>query len=265
MGMAYETIIGRATNPGAVLTALTPGTADSFSVRSFTAGVNTFIDQMWAHEGTPGVFRVRSPRLHDNVQGIRATVGSTTAQTLLPAQSYQPLYPQDVLILEITGGGAEVDLGALAVYYTDLPGIAARLATWDQILPRIANLLTVEVDIPAAVTTGDWSAGTPINTTFDLLKANVDYAFLGYETSGPVGAIALRGPDTGNLRIGGPGGASPIETRDYWVRQSQASGTPMIPIINAANKGGTLAFQASASAGATTNVGFICCELKPAA
>jgi hypothetical protein len=265
MGNAWETIAGRVVNPGAALTALTPNTADSFSVRSFQAGVLAFLDQMWAHEATPGVLRIRSPRLHDNVQNLRMTVPTASPRTLLPDPLFQPLYPQDVLTVELSGGGAETDVGVFQIYYTDLPGIAARFGSWDQVKPRVRNILTNEVDITGAATTGDWSAGTPMNTTFDLLKANVDYAVLGYETSASVAAVALRGPDTGNLRVGGPGTTEVIETKDWFIRQSNANGYPCIPIINAANKAGTLAFQCSASASATTNVGWVLAELAPAA
>lgn len=262
---AYEVLAGRVVNPGAALTALTADTGDSFAVRSFNMGTPAYLDDMWAHEATPGVFRVRSPRLHDNVQGMRYRVPTTAARALLPDEADQILYPQDVLTVELSGGGAETDCGFILAYYTDLPGIAARLATWEQIAPRVASILSNEVAITGAATTGDWSAGTPINTTFDLLKANVDYAVLGYESDTAVGAIALRGPDTGNLRVGGPGGNEALETRNWFVRQSRSNSRPYIPIINAANKGSTLAFQASASASATINVSFILAELKPGA
>lgn len=265
MPLCYETIAGRVTNPGGTLTALTADTGDSFTIRNFTQGTKAYIDEIWQHAATPGVIRVRSPRMHDNVQNLRLTNPTANARALLPMAVFQMIYPQDVMVVEMTGGGAETDVGVLQLYYTDVPGLSARLATWEQILPRVNNILTVEVDIPAAATLGDWSAGTPINTTFDLLKANVDYAFLGYECSGAVAAVAIRGPDTGNVKVGGPGTTEALETRDYWIRASQANGDPMIPIVNAANKGGTLAYQVSASAGATTNVGFVCAELKPTA
>lgn len=265
MGNAYEVLAGRVVNPGAAFTALTPNTGDSFAIRSFGGGAPAYLDDMWAHEATPGVLRVRSPRLHDNVQGIRARVGVTVARGLLPDEADQLLYAQDVLTVEATGGTAETDVGCLLAYYTDLPGIAARVTSWEQVLPRIANVLTAEVAVTGAATTGDWSAGTPLNTTFDLLKANVDYAVLGYESDTSVAAVGLRGPDTGNLRVGGPGTSEVLETRNWFIRQSRASGRPYIPIINAANKGSTLAFQCSASASATINVAFILAELKAGA
>jgi len=265
MGLAVEVLAGRVTNPGAALTALTPDSGDSFAVRAMAAGSVAWIEDMWAHEATPGVFRVRSPRFHDNVQGIRLSNTTASARGLLPDVIRQPLYSQDVLLVELSGGGAETDVGCLLAYYQNVQGLDARLATWGQVAPRIRNILSQEIAIAGAGTLGDWSAGTAINTTFDLLKANVDYAVLGYVCASSVAAVALRGPDTGNVRIGGPGTTEELETRDWFVRQSLANGDPFIPIINAANKGATLAFQVSASAGAATTVDWILGELSPGA
>lgn len=265
MGLAVEVLAGRVVNPGAALTALTANSGDSFAIRAMAAGSAAWIDDIWAHEATAGIIRVRSPRLHDNVQGIRLSNPTVSARALLPDLLNQPVYSQDVLTVELSGGGAETDVGCLAMYYENVAGLDARLTTWEQVTPRIRNILTQEVAIAAATTLGDWSAGTTLNTTFDLLKANVDYAVLGYVCGGGVAAVALRGPDTGNVRIGGPGTTEELETRDWFLRQSKALGKPWIPIINAANKGATLAFQVSASAAVTTTVDWILAELAPTA
>jgi hypothetical protein len=265
MGLAYEVLAGRVVNPGAALTAVTMDSGDTLAIRAMAAGSSAWLDDVWAHEATPGVVRVRSPRMHDNVQNLRLTNPTASARTLLPDQVNQPVYSQDVMILELSGGGAETDVACLLMYYENVAGLDARLATWPQVASRIRNILTQEVDITGAATVGDWSAGTTINTTFDLLKANVDYALLGYECSASVAAVAIKGPDTGNVKAGGPGTTEAIETKDWFIRQSNSLGKPTIPIINAANKGATQAFQVSASASATTNVGFILAELAPSA
>lgn len=261
MGIAVETVSGRVTNPGTTITALTANSGDSFSVRSFTFESGAYLEEIYASAATAGLIRVRSPRLHDNVQGIRLRTTAAAVRRLLPDTAMQRLYPQDVLIVEMTGGASETDVGILQLYYADLPGTAARLALWEQIAPRVVNILTCEVAIAAASTLGDWSAGTSIDTTFDLLKANTDYAVLGYESSVNVGAVAIGGPDTGNLRVGGPGSTEAIETRGYFVEQSRIHGTPHIPVINAANKGSTLAYQVDSETGASNSVGFILAEL----
>lgn len=254
MGLAYEIVSGRATNPGAAFTALTPSTGASFGIRSADMSSEVILDSMWAKGGTAGQFRIRSPRLHDNVQGIKFNYLANNARDWLYGFQGQPLEPQDVLIAEITGGAAETDTGYFGVYYRNLPGVDARLTDWPSIAARIKNILTVQVAVAGAATLGDWSAGTALNATQDLLKANVDYAVLGYTCDVSVGAIAIQGPDTGNLKTGGPGPTEALETVNYFIEQSNSSGRPYIPVVNAANKFGTLVFQQDNLAGATNNV-----------
>lgn len=262
MGLAYEIVSGRAVNPGAAFTALTPSAGASFAIRSADMSAGVMLDSMWAKGGTAGSFRIRSPRLHDNVQGIKYNYLANTPRDWLYGYQAQPLEPQDVLIPEITGGGAETDTGYFGVYYSNLPGIDARLTDWPSISPRVRNILTVQVAIAGAATLGDWSAGTALNATQDLLKANVDYAILGYTADTQVGAIAVQGADTGNLKIGGPGATEAIETSMYFVEQAMLSGRAYVPIINAANKQNTLLFQQDNIAGATINVFLAMAELS---
>jgi hypothetical protein len=261
MGKAYEIVSGRAVNPGAAFTALTPSSGASFAVRSADMASGVMLDAMWAKGGTAGAFRIRSPRLHDNVQGIKYNYLINAPRDWLYGYQQQPLEPQDVLIPEITGGAAETDTGYFGIYYNNLPGIDARLSDWPSVSPRIRNILTVQVAVAGAATLGDWSAGTALNATQDLLKANVDYALLGYTTDTQVGALAVPGADTGHLKVGGPGTTEAIETWAYFVEQSQLSGRPYIPVINAANKQNTLVFQQDNLAGATVNAFLSMAEL----
>lgn len=257
---AFEILTGRALNPGAGPVAFTNNTGDTFQVRSTPVDNGPSLIGMWAQNATGGFIRVRSPRLHDATQGIRNTVPAASIRNLFPDGSSTPLFSQDPLIFETSGGGAETDVGCLAVYYPDLGGINARLATWSQIQPMIKEMTTIEVAVGAVTTAGDWSPGTAINTTNDLLKANLDYAILGYTSSVPVAAVAIRGADTGNMRVGGPGTTELVETRDWFKSLSQELGVGMIPVINQANRAATLAFVCAATAiGAT--IDFIVAEL----
>jgi hypothetical protein len=261
MGIAYYLTTGRVTNPGATLTALTLNTGDSLQIPKFTDGSIAFLEQAWVHAATPLVLRVRSPKLHDNVQGLRLTVPEALAKPLLPDEADQPLYSIDTLIVELSGGGAETDVAVLALYFADLGGADMKLSMWEQIKPRIKNMLTNEVDCTAPGTIGNWNAGNAFNLTFDQLHADASYAVLGYEVSAACAAVALAGPDTSNLKIGGPGCVDSRVTRDWFVRQSIQTGRPHIPVIQAANKGATLAYTLSASAPAGINVGWILAEL----
>jgi hypothetical protein len=260
---AIEVVAGRATNPGAAFTALTPNTGGSFTVRNAALSSRIFLDGVWYKGASAGSVQVKSPRMHDNVKGMQYQAAAANAFNLMGDFPRTKLVPQDVLSFSITGGAAETDDAAILISYEDLPGSNGRWASWEQILPRIVELVTNEVSISAAATLGDWSAGTALNATNDLLRANTDYAVLGYVCQNSVCAIALQGPDVGGLKAGGPGNSNVLETREWFKRLDFASDLPFIPIINSANKGGTLAFQCDSAAGAANLVDFMLAELSP--
>lgn len=240
MGAALQVITGRATNP-ASFTAVTVATGDSLQVQNFPDGASASLLNMWGLGATAGIVRVHSPKLHDNVQGIRAKFLAATPQPLLPNGPMQPLFSQDTLTVEIQDAGTETDMATLLAYYSNLPGADAQLFDWSSIAPRVRNLLTVEQALTTGGTAGDYGGSAAINATFDLLKGNTYYAVLGYLSDTSVCTVGLRGPDTGNVRLGGPGSSTRIETRRWFVTLSEHTGLPLIPVINSANKGATLA------------------------
>lgn len=262
MGMGCEILSGRVTNPGATLTALTMATGDSLTVRSFQDGTDAFLLNLWVQEATAGTATVTSPRLHDNVQGIRVNALAATPQPLICDQAFQRIYSQDTLVAKLSGGGAETDAMSLLVWYRNVPGIDAQLATWDEIKPRVVNILTVETQHTTGGTAGDYGGSLALNANFDLLKANKPYAILGYVASAAVTSVGYRGPDTGNVRIGGPGTTQRIETRNWFVDQSMVNGLPLIPVINSANRGSTFVDLVSTATGASVTVDTVLAELS---
>lgn len=261
-GIGYFLASGRVTNPGAAFTAVTVNTGDSLQIPSFDRTQPAYLEQAWAHEATPGVLRIKSPKLHDNVQGLRLTVPEAQSKPLLPDEADQPVVTLDTLTVELTGGAAETDVAVLAFYLQAMDGANQQLASWDQVKPRIMNMLTNEVDCTAPVTIGNWSPGNTLTNNFDQLHITSKYAVLGYEVSAACAAVAISGPDTTQLKVGGPGTVDSRTTRDWFVRQSIQTGRPHIPILNPANKGATLVFTLSASAPAVINVGLILAELS---
>jgi hypothetical protein len=258
---AWETITGRALNPGVGPTALVANTSDSFQIRSTPDTSPPFLEGIWVGNATGGLVRVRSPRMHDAVQGLRFTVPAGVTRNLLAYELDTQMYSQDIVTFEIGGGAAETDSGALLLRYPDLGGSVQRLGTWQQIKPLVAELVTVEVAVAGPVTAGDWSAGTAINATFDLLKGNQDYAVLGYTTDTLCTAIAIKGSDTANLRYGGPGPIEPLETRQWYVWLTEFTGTPAIPVINQANRASTFVHVCKNTAAGTVNVDLVLARL----
>ncbi len=266
MGLALETIAGRAVNPGAALPGgqLVNNTGSSFTVRAASDNTPAFLDSLWAKGLAGGVFNVHSPRLHDNTTGISFPYPVNLPLDLLYGVPGQPVVPNDPLLAFITGGAAETDCGFASIWYQDLGGIAAALDTIDAITPRVQNVLTVRVTVPAATTVGDWSAGAALNLTDDKLHADKVYALLGWVATNAVGAVAIAGADTGNLKVGGPGnaGGTAFDTRYYLAQRSQETGRPYVPVIKANNKGSTQVFQCDNAAGAANDVFLTLAELS---
>jgi len=260
MGLAIDTIVGHATNPSTTVTAATMASGDSLTVRSFGPGAYARLEKVIRAGATSGIVQVRSPMFHDNVRGIRFTSAEDPSTFLLPPDVGQPLTSQDTLIMELTGGTAETDLGILAVYYSNVMGTAARLHSWGDISGNIKSIKPVEVDCTASATIGTW-VDTVATATENLLHANTDYAVLGYVTDVEVAAVGVKGQETGNLRICGPGTTATDDTSDYYIKWSQRENTPHIPVINAANIGSVYASVVDDEASTAVRVQLILAEL----
>lgn len=238
MGRALQVITAQVTNPNTTLTALTANTGDSLTVRSTNMGANVKLLNAWAFSATAGVLRIRSPRMHDQAQNTRYQYVASTPNPLMAWEESQLLYSQDPITVEMTGDAAAVDMASMLVYYDDLPGISARLHTWAEIAPLIDKLTTVEVDLTSSGTACNYSATVALNGTFDTLIRNMDYAILGYQCGTTGGTLGITGVDTGNLRVGGPLYNKTEFTSNWFIRMSEVSNYPCIPVINSANVAG---------------------------
>lgn len=240
-GKALQVITGFVTAPSTTFTAWTMASGDSLSIRNADPNTEISLISMWADNQSAGQLRIRSALLHDNVIGMTATSVASEVRPLIPMGVKQPLKPQDLLIAEQTGSavGGDIESGSLLVYYNSLPGANARLATWDQIRNRVTELMYSYQTLSLG-TAGGYSGAAAVTTTVDQWKANRDYALLGYLVSAECVTVGWYGPDTSNLRVGGPGNDSDNDiTHDWFVKMSIRTGLPTIPIINAANKAAT--------------------------
>jgi hypothetical protein len=255
-------ITGRVTNPGATLTALTPDTGDSFTVKNFDSSERAWIIAAWAQAATAGVLRIRSPQLHDVGQGIRLRTSSAAARNLLPYGIQQRLRPQDVLTVEGSGGGAETDVFSFLAYYqTDnLP--SARFIGPEELDARMVNLFGAEVQVTSSATAGQYGGSTALSATFDVFKRGLDYAMLGILSDTAGCSVGITGPDTGQTRLGQPMTTEPLQGHNWFVDLSVYWGLPLIPVFNAANVGNTNIDCATTSASATVNFTVILAELS---
>lgn len=263
MPPAMDTITSQGTAIGATLAATTIASGDSFTIKNAALQSDVFMLNFWAHNLVAGMARIRSPKMHDNVDAIRTRVQVALVFPLMPEASPQRFYPQDTEIVELAGSGVAGNIESVVqlMYYSDLPGQAARMITPDQVASRRRNILGVRLAITLGTTIG-YNGARAINGDVDLLKANTDYAVLGMSGDTRTAAICLRGPDTGNLRVSVPGEPTLWHLCESWfVRLSKQFNLPLIPVINSANKGGTLIDCVNNQAGGTENVTIWLAEL----
>lgn len=262
MPRALQLISGFATNAGAGTTTVTPAPGDSFTVAAGTQEGAINLEQIYAAGASTDFVRIYSPRMHDNVQGIRLSVGTQKYRPLLPYGVDQPLYPADTPTVQVDTTGAATG-GVLALYeYLDLPGANPRLATAADVQGRIEQISGVEVDVTSSATIGSWGTGVALNGTFDNFKANRDYALLGYTVNAGCQGVGIVGPDTSNYRIGGPGDPDPAFTHEVFWRTSTDTGRAFIPIIAANNRGSTLVQAVDVAASTAVHVTLVLGLLK---
>lgn len=256
MGKAFQLQAFGVSSPSTSYTALVPASGDSLTIGNFALTDACFLQSFDRTDATKGVDRIRSPKLHDNVKGIHLAQSENPTIFAIPPYSNQMMFPQDNLIIEATGSASTFHIATLGLYYTNFPGISQRLYSWGDISPIIEYVDTVEVACTNSGTANVWT-DTSITTTDNLLRANQDYAVLGYSTDLLTAGIAIKGPDTSSVRVGGPGKVSAEFTNDYFVRMSNATGRPCIPVFNAANANGTFVSTIDITASSAPNVTLI--------
>lgn len=262
---ALDTIAVFQTTSGSTYAAGVAATGDSTTVRNFPSGayaslIAAYYDSVTSTQPA----RIRSPLLHDNVQGIRVFPGQSPSQLLLPRAFSQMLEAQDSLIFELsTAATTGKALLAAGIYYSQLPGVAARLYSPGDVKPLIKSIKPVVVTFGSGTNTAGIWQDLVLTTTENLLHANTDYAVLGITTDTAVAALAIKGADTGNLRCAVPGVVYSDTTSDWFIRLSEQQGLPLIPVINAANANNTyVSLISSAATAAATDAQVILAELS---
>ena len=252
--LQVQTYQGTAINT--TLAALTALSGDSLSVANFALGKTALLIQMWADVQAAGTARVRSPKMHDNVNGIRFDTIASDPRPLMPWGAAQPLYPNDTLIVELAGSATagDIEYVALLEWFEDMPGVQGRLFDWAQIRPRIEQVLTVENTL-ATGSTAAYGGSEAINAEIDQFQQGVDYALLGFKVDAEAAVIGWRAVDFGNLRVGGPGEETEADVLSNWfVRLSNEYGRPMIPVFNGSNKASVLIDSVQDENGTDTTV-----------
>lgn len=232
---ALELISASATAAAATGAAMAALTGDSLTVRNSRGAAR--IVGLWADVQTSGWLQLTYPSGHDQTRCIRARTLAGNCDMLW---SFPPIavQPQETLSLTLAEGAVGGDVGTahLLLLYDDLPGIQARFVAPGSM--KVESLLTIDLSITAGAGPA-YSGEELITAESDLLRANRDYALLGIRPNVNCGAIYLKAPDFGNLRIGVPGEQTqPRMTSNFFAHLSMAAGEALIPVFNSGNKSG---------------------------
>lgn len=264
MGVAIDTVLVDVHNAATTAGALAAGTAatgDSLGIRYYKTGKAWLVNVMQQVTTPPQQVRITSPRLHDNVTGLTFWPLENPSEFLFPSDWGQEVYPNDTLSVSMTTAASSDSVAALEIYYQDLQGVQAELKTWDEIKTKIINIKPTEIDVTTSGTIGAWQ-DTVITTTENQLKANYNYACLGFTASANLLTVGLKGPDTGNLRICCPAASPTLRLTDYFVFMSQQLKLPFIPIFNANNRASTYISSAANTASVASKVTAIFAQLS---
>lgn len=263
---ALEIIGGSRVGVSAVPLACLPYPGDAFQVRNAALDSKTLLLSMWAETQFGGIVRVRTPKMHDNIENYRAIHIPALPEPLTPEGISMQLYPQDILIVEESGGLLITtrENVHMLIYYSNLPGTESRLIDTEALKARQRKLLTVESNIVASAVPG-WVSEQSLIFNFNLLKANTDYAIIGYLVDAVCAGIRYRGADFGNIGLGGPG--DPIDkslTRQWFKKLSEDHKLPLIPVFNSSNAAALFIGYCQNELGAPVNVTTILAELSNA-
>lgn len=259
MGLAIDTVLGQVTNQVA-LTGITVAAGDTLQVKQYSDTSKAVLENVMMKAGQVATVRILSPLFHDPVRGITLISSQAPTTIALPREIGQPLTKGDLLTVQALSGGANSTAVALQNYYEDMNGVDANLVHWSDISGYVDNIKPLEIDVTASATIGQWN-DVALTTTESLLHANKWYALLGYNVDVSCLAVAFRGPDTGNLRVSGPGSVLQMVTNDYFCTEADRTNRPHIPIFNANNAGASTISVADNAASTAVKVQLILAEL----
>lgn len=235
---------------GTTAVALTPGTGDSGTFFNVPQGSVAWLGEAWGvNSAHVGEIYFTASRFHDQVFGIRTSLPSGTS--LAPAGSMsklfgigidQPIYPSDVLTVSALGQDDDKVNVSIVAYYEDIPGIAARLETYEGVQARGWNQVGIKTTLTPG--SGNWGSGVALNAADNRLHANTDYAVLGFNAQAPLSAVGISGIDTGNLRTGGPVLTSAEHDETLFLDFARSYNSALVPVINSNNAGSTFLYAA---------------------
>lgn len=241
MKRSIELLVATATAPGAAGVAATAVAGDSLVIKN---GVNARILQSWSdHQGAGFCQIVRNTSGHDTTRDLRYEVAVSDLAKHQPTGIANEVAAQELLSVTIAGSATAGDVETLCMLmeYDDLRGLGDQnLIDWPTLQRRMVKTVNLDITLAAAAGPAFATSEELITADTDLLKSNSEYAVMGYKVRTEVSAVYLKGPDTANVRVGGPGNdLAGDATSEWFTLLSRAYGRAMIPVISTGNKGST--------------------------
>jgi hypothetical protein len=255
MGAGLQTaVFGAQGIGGGANEALTPASGDSATFFNVPQESRPYLAEVWAvNDASPMDLSIVASRFYDQQSGIVYKVldGSTQAPPEQPILLSAPgidqrIFPSDVLTVQVDGTAGDNVAVTLLLYYPNIPGINARLATYQSVMAAAGNLVGIRATVTAGAST--FGATVALNASDNRLHANRDHAVLGFTSEAPLAALTLQGVDVGNLRVGGPVLADGGHDGSLFLDYARAYNAPLVPIINSNNAGNILLSAAHTSA-----------------
>src|SRR5712671_3453771 len=149
---------------GATLAALAAVPGDALQVPSFSESKKAMILQFWTDVQVAGTARIRSPKFHDNSNGIRKDTIISELEPVLPYGFGLPLYPGDNLIVELAGSavGGDIEYLVMLQWFETLSAQQANLWTPEAVLAKVISYSYVENTIATGATAA-WGGAEAIN------------------------------------------------------------------------------------------------------
>lgn len=255
MGLVIDTQAFSAKKPTVAGAVAVVFTGTTLVVRNFASPATAKLLNVFRQdaESVAGFVQIKSPRLVNNVTGIKLACDDSPAAKLLSVPVQQTMYASDTLTVNVSGTttATTYTTGAIQLYYSTLGGGNQRLHNWADVNGNLADLFTqtVAIDVASAVA---WKTVLS-NATADLMEADRTYALLGYTVDAPLCAVGLRASELSTYRVCGPGVTRSEVTSSYFVDLASKTGLACIPVVNSNNRG-NIRVTACASAATSTNV-----------
>lgn len=259
------------TTGGTFADTLTANSGDTLSIPNLQSGKGRIL-RMWGIDSDAvaelALTATRVDSIHDPTFGVRFNIpataiggaGTNAAFPMIEPPNYLDVFTGDTLTMTVTTTAADDVLVSWLTEYDDLPGTQAKFATWESVKANRFTQIGVRVIPVASGTPGLYGTARAVNADDNRWTGGKWYAVLGFTVQIPVTTVSFKGPMWGNWRLGAPAGVPFFYTDNYFVRLSEQTGKPLIPVFNGYDSGSVLIEVADGEASTSPKVDVIAIE-----